>query len=227
MSACCHHDHGHHHGPESGATVTPGQRRALWAALIINAAMFVTEMTGGALVGSVGLQADAVDFFGDAANYGLSIAVLGMATVWQTRVAFLKGLAMLGFGIWVAANIVHHLLAGTVPDAPVMGGIAFLAMLANIACALILFRFRGQDANMASVWICTRNDAISNIAVMIAASGVWMTSSGIPDLIVGGLIGALAVQGGLQVLLMAGRERRDAKAAQSDVLAGEPASGDD
>ena len=204
MSAACHH----HHAPDPDNGVTPGQRRALWAALLINAAMFVTEITGGALVGSVGLQADAVDFFGDAVNYGLSIMVLGMASVWGTRVAFVKGVAMIGFGIWVAANIVHHLIAGTVPSAPVMGAIAFIAMLANIACALILFRFRGKDANMASVWICTRNDALSNVAVMIAASGVWISASGVPDLIVGGLIGGLAIFGGLQVLRLVGIERR-------------------
>ncbi|WNK00733.1 cation transporter [Thalassospiraceae bacterium LMO-JJ14] len=215
MSAVCHH----HHAPDPDNNVTPGQRRALWAALLINAAMFVTEITGGALVGSVGLQADAVDFFGDAVNYGLSILVLGMAGVWGTRVAFVKGLAMIGFGIWVAVNIVHHLIAGTVPSAPVMGTIAFIAMLANIACALILFRYRGKDANMASVWICTRNDALSNVAVMLAASGVWVSASGVPDLIVGGLIGGLAIFGGLQVLRLVRIERRQTRRDTEDPAA--------
>jgi len=171
------------------------------------------------------LLADAVDFFGDSFNYGLSLAVLGFASIWQTRVAFLKGLAMVSFGLWVMATIVMHWFAGTVPVAPVMGGIAFLAMIANIVSALVLFRFRGKDANMASVWICSRNDALSNIAVIIAASGVWVTASGIPDLIVGALIGGLALFGGFQVLRMARVEHRQHNDARQDVL--NPSPGDD
>jgi Co/Zn/Cd efflux system component len=208
MSAGCH---SHDHGAKGGA---PLAKTALWIALIINLIMFVVEIAGGALADSVGLLADAVDFFGDSVNYALSLAVLGFAAIWHTRVAFLKGLAMFGFGCWVWLTIVLHWLAGTVPVAPVMGGIAFVAMLANIVTALVLFRFRGQDANMASVWICSRNDALSNIAVMLAATGVWATASGIPDLIVGALIGSLAIFGGIQVLRMVQVERRDHAAAR-------------
>jgi Co/Zn/Cd efflux system component len=200
MSACC--DHTDHNATD------PKVRLALIIALIVNIAMFIIEMGGGAFAESVGLQADAIDFLGDSMNYGLSLAVLGMAAAWHTRVAFAKAVAMLAFGLWVWSMIIVHWLAGTVPEAPVMGGIAFLAMLANIFCGVILFRFRGQDANMASVWICTRNDALSNIAVMIAASGVWISDSGIPDLAVGALIGGLAVSGGIQVLRMVRTERR-------------------
>lgn len=211
MSACC--DHKDHNAAD------PRVRLALIIALIINIVMFIIEMGGGAFAESVGLQADAIDFLGDSMNYGLSLAVLGMAAAWHTRVAFVKGLAMLTFGLWVWSMIVVHWFAGTVPEAPVMGGIAFIAMLANILCGVILFRFRGQDANMASVWICTRNDALSNIAVMIAASGVWVSKSGLPDLAVGALIGGLAVSGGIQVLRMARAERQQRARADKEQMA--------
>jgi len=221
MSACCHD-----HGPEPGNHVTITQRRALWAALIINAAMFVTEMTGAFFSHSVGLQADAVDFFGDAANYGLSLAVLGMGMAVRSKVALFKGLTMVAFGLWVGGAIVHHAMNGTVPSAPVMGVIGFAALCANVICAVILFKFRGQDANMKSVWICSRNDAISNIAVMLAASGVWVSASGLPDLFVGALIGALALSGGVQVIRAALSERRELAAACEQELT-QPAPGDD
>lgn len=203
MSACCGHDHG-------GMKPTdPSVRRVLWFALVVNAVMFVVEMTAGLSGKSVSLQADAVDFFGDAVSYGLSLAVLSMPMIQRTRVAALKGTVMGLFGLWVAGNIVYNLMNGTVPSAPIMGGIGLLAMLANIVCALMLFRFRSADANLRSVWVCSRNDALSNVAVVIAASGVWATNSGIPDLIVAALIGGLALYGSFEVLRMVRREYRD------------------
>lgn len=218
MSAvCCDH------GPDMQGNVTRAQRRVVWAALIINAVMFVAEMSGGLIGHSVGLQADAVDFFGDAANYGLSLAVLGMGLGVRSKVALFKGVTMLAFGVWVGGAIVYHAYAGTVPSAPVMGVIGFMALVANVVCALLLFQFRGHDANMKSVWICSRNDAISNIAVMIAASGVWASASGIPDLIVGALIGALALWGGVAVIRAAMDERRGIAAARCDDM--RPAEG--
>ena len=208
MSACCHD-----HGPNLDKGATLAQRRALWAALVINAVMFVAEVTGGVFSKSVGLQADAVDFFGDAANYGLSLAVLGMGMAIRSRVALIKGITMLAFGLWVAGALIYHALHGSVPSAPVMGAIGLVALIANVVCAVILFRFRGHDANMKSVWICSRNDAVSNIAVIIAASGVWASGNGIPDLIVGGLIGALAIWGGVTVIRAAREERQSIHAA--------------
>lgn len=203
MSACCGHDHG-------GIKPTdPSVRRVLWFALVVNAVMFIVEMTAGLSGKSVSLQADAVDFFGDAVSYGLSLAVLSMPMIQRTRVAALKGIVMGLFGLWVVGNIGYHLANGTVPSAPIMGGIGLLAMVANIVCALMLFRFRGEDANLRSVWVCSRNDALSNIAVVIAASGVWVTNSGIPDLIVAALIGGLALYGSFEVLRMVRREYRD------------------
>ena len=221
MSACCHE-----HGPAPGSDVTLAQRRALWAALIINAVMFVAEMTGAFFSQSVGLQADAVDFFGDAANYGLSLAVLGMGLAVRSKVALIKGVTMIAFGVWVGGTIIHHAMSGTVPAASVMGAVGFAALCANVICAVVLFKFRGQDANMKSVWICSRNDAISNIAVMLAASGVWVSASGVPDLIVGALIGALALGGGVQVVRAALGECRGLAAARENELP-TPAVGDD
>ena len=206
MSAHCCHDH---HVSGTG----PAARRALWAALIINASMVVVEVSAGVLSGSVGLQADAADFFGDSMNYGLSLMVLNLGLIWRTRLATFKGSVMGLFGVWVAGMIVYHALNGTVPSAPLMGSIGALALVANVTCAVILFRFRGADANMKAVWVCTRNDAFSNVAVIIAASGVWASKSGIPDLVVGGIIGTLAIIGSIEVLRAAGQERRNAAPA--------------
>lgn len=219
MSAsCCHDHHHHHHGHDHGPAPTDGPaRRALWIALIINAGMFVVELSAGLQGGSAGLQADAMDFMGDAASYGISLAVLGMAVQWRTRAAALKGAAMGVFGLWVAYTIVRHWLEGTVPSSAIMGGVGFAAMLANIVSAVVLFRFRGDDANMRAVWLCTRNDVVSNIAVMIAASGVWASGSGIPDLIVAGIICVLALQGSVLVFKAVIAETRQRRLAETPV----------
>ena len=209
MSGCCGNDY-------SDAPVEQGARKALWIALIINAGMFVVELSAGLAGGSAGLQADAMDFMGDAAGYGISLAVLSMAAVWRTRAAMLKGATMLLFGLWVAGTIVYHSQNGTVPSYELMGGIGLAAMAANIVCAVILFRFRGTDANMRSVWLCTRNDVLSNIANVIAASGVWASGSGLPDLIVAAIIAGLAITGATDVLKRVRQEFRDLAPAGGD-----------
>lgn len=204
MSVCCSHNHDH------DAASGPAARKALWIALVINVVMFCVELTAGLMGDSVGLQADAVDFFGDSVSYGLSLAVLGAGLAWRTRVAALKGLTMAAFGFWVMGNIIAHWLAGTVPSAPVMGAVGGLALVANLVSAAVLFRFRDGDANMKSVWVCSRNDALSNIAIIVAASGVWATASGIPDLVVAALIGGLALYGAFEVLRAVRHERATA-----------------
>lgn len=209
MSGCCGNDY-------SDAPVEQGARKALWIALIINAGMFVVELSAGLAGGSAGLQADAMDFMGDAAGYGISLAVLSMAAVWRTRAAMLKGATMLLFGLWVAGTIVYHWQNGTVPSYELMGAIGLAAMAANIVCAVILFRFRGTDANMRSVWLCTRNDVLSNIAIVIAASGVWASGSGLPDLIVAAIIAGLAITGATDVLKRVRQEFRDLAPAGGD-----------
>lgn len=199
------------HGPSS--EVAPRFRKALWAALVINAGMFLVEIVAGVAAGSSSLQADALDFFGDAANYGVSLFVLGMSLRHRAMASVLKGATMGAFGLWVIGNTAYHLLTGTVPEAGVMGVIGTLALVANVVVAVMLYAFRDGDSNMRSVWICSRNDAIGNLAVLGAASGVYATSSGWPDLVVAGIMAALALSGAVQVLRHALAELRSVAVA--------------
>ena len=186
----------------------PRWRRILWIALVVNAAMFFVEMGAGATADSRALQADALDFLGDAANYAVSLAVVGAALTWRARAALLKSLFMLGFAAWVFGSAILAFVNGTTPDPATMGAVGALALAANVSVALLLYRYRTGDANMRSVWICSRNDAIGNLAVMLAALGVLGTGGAWPDLIVAGVMAALALTGGVQVLRHALSELR-------------------
>ena len=192
--------------------VDPVYRRILWIALVINALMFGVELAGGWAAGSVSLLADAVDFFGDAANYGISLFVLGMAPVWRSRTALVKGASMGVYGVFVIGTALWHLAAGTVPEARTMGVIGVAALAANVLVALLLFAYRNGDANMRSVWLCTRNDAIGNVAVLLAALGVWQAGSGLPDLFVAGVMGVLGLTAARSVILHARAEMNAAPA---------------
>jgi Co/Zn/Cd efflux system component len=196
--SCCSHG-----CADSPAARSPRYRRVLWAALAINAVMFVVELAGGLRSGSVSLLADAVDFFGDAANYGLSLLVLGMALHWRARAALVKGLSMGAFGVFVLAKAAWTLAGGAVPEPVTMGAIGALALLANVAVAAMLYAWREGDANMRSVWLCSRNDAIGNLAVMAAALGVFGTGSAWPDLLVAVVMGALALSAARAVIRQA------------------------
>jgi cation diffusion facilitator family transporter len=205
MSAhCCDHD------TPAASTITnlPRYRRILWIALWVNAAMFVIELVAGGQSGSLALIADAVDFGGDALNYGVSLAVLSAALAWRARAAILKAVSMLGFGAFVLGKAVWNLSHGVTPDAPTMGAVGMAALAANLLVAWLLYAFREGDANMRSVWLCTRNDAIGNLAVMAAALGVFGTGSAWPDLLVAGIMASLALRGGWQVLTQARAELR-------------------
>lgn len=185
------------------AKADPRWRRILWIALIVNAAMFLVEMGAGAAAGSRALQADALDFLGDAANYAVSLAAVGMALAWRARATLLKSLFMLGFAAWVFGSAAWAFVNGASPDPATMGAVGALALTANVGVALLLRRYRTGDANMRSVWICSRNDAIGNVAVMLAALGVFGTGSALPDLIVAAIMALLALTGGVQVLRQA------------------------
>ena len=201
MSAsCCEHDHDHEHLPASD---TPRYRRVLWVALALNAAMFAVEIGAGFRSGSVSLLADAIDFFGDAANYAVTLAVLSMGLAWRARAAVLKGLSMVGFGLFVAGKTLWSATQGLPPEALTMGLVGALALGVNVAVALMLYAFREGDANMRSVWLCSRNDAIGNVAVMLAALGVFGTGTAWPDLAVAAVMAALALSGGWSVLRQA------------------------
>jgi Co/Zn/Cd efflux system component len=193
MSAhCCGHGQEH-------ASASPAYRRILWAALAVNLAMFAVEVGAGLAARSTSLLADSLDFLGDGANYGVSLFVLGMALQWRARASLLKAATMGLFGLWVAGTTVQHALAGTVPAAPVMGVVGTLALAANLAVAALLYRWREGDSNMRSVWICTRNDAIGNLAVLAAAVGVFSLGTGWPDYIVAAIMSGLALTGAVQV----------------------------
>jgi Co/Zn/Cd efflux system component len=178
----------------------------LWVALLINLVMFLVELAGGLQAASVSLLADAVDFFGDAANYGMSLAVLGLALRWRARAALVKGLSMGAFGVFVLGRAAWSAMAGTVPEPVTMGAIGALALVANVTVAALLYAWREGDANMRSVWLCSRNDAISNLAVMLAALGVFGTGSGWPDLAVALVMGVLALSAAGAVIRQARAE---------------------
>lgn len=198
-----------------GTTATlndPRWRRALWIALGVNAGMFAVEIAAGAAADSRALQADALDFLGDATNYAISLLVAGMALAWRARAALAKGLALNGLGGWVMITAVLAALGGAAPEPELMGIIGVLALAANTGVAIMLYRFRTGDANMRSVWICSRNDAIGNIAVMAAALGVFGTGTAWPDLIVAAILALLGISGGIQIVQQARRELRSVAA---------------
>lgn len=202
-------------------TPAPGFRRALWFALWVNLAMFLVEGVASLSSGSVSLMADAIDFFGDSANYILSLTVLSMGMLWRGRAAMVKGITMAAFGAVVWARALWVLEAGTTPEPFTMGSVGLLALVANVCVAVVLFKFREGDSDMRSVWLCSRNDAISNIAVMGAALGVFGTGTAWPDLIVAAIMGTLAITAGISVMRHA---KKDITKARAENLAHEAAT---
>ncbi len=202
MGASC----GGHSATFSGLSST--YKRRLWLVIGLNAGMFVVEMVSGRLAGSQALQADALDFFGDALTYGISLAVIGTPINVRSNAALFKGTSLFLMGIWVFASTVWHVIYIGTPQAEIMGIVGFLALLTNLASVLILVRYKDGDANVRSVWLCSRNDAIGNVAVMFAALGVWGTATGWPDLIVAGIMATLFTWSAWQIVALAMRERR-------------------
>lgn len=194
MSAACGHDH----APFDGMSET--YKRRLWLVIGINAAMFAVEMTAGQLARSQALQADALDFFADAVTYGISLAVIGASLKTRSMAAAAKGVSLFLMGLWVFGSTIWRVFQGGVPEAPVMGMIGFLALAANVASVLLLMSYKDGDANVRSVWLCSRNDAIGNVIVMIAAVGVWGTATAWPDLIVAGIMAGLFLSSSVQIL---------------------------
>lgn len=190
--------------------VDPRYRKALWIALVLNAVMFAVELGASWTSGSVSLLADSIDFFGDAGNYAISLAVLGMAVTARSRAALFKAACMGGFGVFVLGKALWNLQDGVAPEPATMGAVGLAALAVNAGVALMLYRFRSGDANMRSVWICSRNDALGNVAVMLAALGVFGTGSAWPDLLVACVMAALALSGSWTVLRQARIELRTA-----------------
>lgn len=207
MSSDCH-SHDHCHAPAAASHDSARFRVALWIALLLNAAMFIVEIVSGWQAGSVSLLADAVDFFGDAVSYGLSLAVLSLAMVWRSRTALAKGITMGGYGVFILVQAAFSAAHHVVPVAKTMGLVGSLALAVNLSVALLLYAYRDGDANMRSVWLCTRNDAIGNLAVLLAALGVFGTGTGWPDLVVAAVMGCLALFASRSVIAHALRELR-------------------
>jgi Co/Zn/Cd efflux system component len=205
MSQHCHHDHNLSHASNPSAA-DPRYRRILWVALLVNALMFAVEIGSGLKSGSLSLLADAIDFFGDAANYGVSLFVLSMGLVGRARAAQLKGGSMLAFGVFVLVQALMAVNSGQAPAAWTMSTVGLLALVANLGVAALLYAWRTGDANMRSVWLCSRNDAIGNLAVIAAGFGVLGTGSAWPDLAVAAGMAGLAIHGGVSVLRQARRE---------------------
>lgn len=184
-------------------SVSPTYRKVLWSVLAINFVMFLVEIVGGMASGSTSLLSDSMDFFGDAANYGVSLFVLGSALSVRAKASLLKGYTMGVFGVAVLAMIPYRLWLGKLPDHEEMTVIGFIALLANVVSAVLLYRFREGDSNMRSVWLCSRNDAVGNILVVVAAGAVYLTQSNLPDLIVSGVMAYLAISAAAAVVKQA------------------------
>jgi len=204
MGTCCASDSCHASPPPD-----PGYRRILWTALVLNAGMCLVETAASLVAGSVSLQADALDFLGDAANYAVTITVLGMAVHWRAGAAMAKGVAMAAFGLWVAGATLWHAVNGGLPRAELMGGIGLLALAVNLTVAVLLYRHRTGDSNRRSVWLCTRNDSIANLAVILAGLGVWLSDTPSPDIAVAAVIAGLGLSSAWQVIRQARDELRE------------------
>ena len=204
MSAhCC--------APAEKPPVDPRWRRALWIALVVNAGMFLGEIAAGEIADSRALQADALDFFGDAANYAISLGVAGLVLVWRARAALVKGITIAALGAYVIIGALISAFGSASPEPRIMGAVGVAALAANVGVALMLYRFRDGDANMRSVWICSRNDAIANLAVLAAAVGVLGTGTFWPDLVVAAIMATLGISGGVKIIRLALIELGDVK----------------
>jgi Co/Zn/Cd efflux system component len=209
MSACCHDPACA--APDAAAAPGSRYRKVLWAALLVNAFMFAVEIGAGMRSGSVSLLADAIDFAGDAANYGITLMVLSMGLPWRGRAAVVKALSMGGFGLFVLGRAAWAVWHGAPPEPMVMGVVALLALAANGGVAALLYAFREGDANMRSVWLCSRNDALGNLAVLAAALGVFGTGTAWPDLAVAGIMAGLSLGACVAVLRQAKREAQSVR----------------
>lgn len=216
MSAGC----GHEHGPFDGMSDT--YKRRLWAVIFINAAMFAVEMTAGQMARSQALQADALDFFADAVTYGISLAVIGASLKVRSMAAAAKGISLFFMGLWVFGSTIWRVFYDGMPEAPVMGVIGFMALAANVSSVLLLMNYKDGDANVRSVWLCSRNDAIGNVIVMIAALGVWGTATAWPDLAVAFIMAGLFLNSSTQILWQSWQEW---KAGGAEALASKAGEG--
>ncbi len=198
--ACCDHDI-HEKELKVGKF-----RRVLWVVFVVNLIMFIVEFGTAFYADSVSLQADALDFLADSMTYGVTLLVLGSSIRVRASVAMLKGISMGVLGLWIFARTTLNAQDAIVPLAEIMGAVGIVALIANVLSAVLLFKFRSSDSNMRSIWLCSRNDAIGNIAIVVAASGVFALESGWPDFIVAVLMATLSLVASIQIIKQARRE---------------------
>ena len=201
MTSC--HDHCNN---SEQSDVSSAYRKVLWVCLIANAVMFVVQMIASYAAHSVSLLANSADFLSDAANYGISLYVLNQSLRKRAKASLFKGISLGLVGLWVAFETLHHALKPELPEPLIMAAISVVALVVNVGCAMLLYKYRGGDSNRESVWICSRNDAIGNIAVMIAAAGVFASGTIWPDIIVAAILGWLAISGAMRIIKSAKRE---------------------
>jgi cation diffusion facilitator family transporter len=182
--------------------------RVLWAVLLINGVMFLVEGGAGVVAHSTSLLADALDMLGDALVYGFSLFVLARSARWQAGAALAKGGIMLAFGLGVLAEAVSKAFHPVMPGVETMGAIGLLALIANLVCFFLLYRYRSDNLNMHSTWLCSRNDLMANVGVLIAAAGSYVLMSRWPDIFVGVVIASLFLISALYVLRQAGQALR-------------------
>jgi Co/Zn/Cd efflux system component len=212
MSAKCTTDACGYQGNPRFDGLDPRYKRILWAVIAINAVMFVVEMAAGHFAGSQALQADALDFLGDTLTYGISLAVIGKSIAVRSTAALVKGMSLTLVGLWVFGSTAYQVLLLGVPKAEVMGSIGVLALAVNMTSVLLLLRYKDGDANVRSVWVCSRNDAIGNVGVMAAALAVWGTATAWPDLVVAAVMALLFLNSSFQILRQAVLEWRSSEA---------------
>jgi len=204
MGSCCNNN------PDFDGS-SKSYRQALWWVIAINALMFLIEMSASFKASSQALQADALDFLGDTATYTLSLLVIGHSLKTRNRAALFKAFSLLLMGLSVLAMTFYRVIVMKIPEAQTMGSIGILALCANIVSVLILLRFRNGDANVRSVWLCSRNDAIGNLAVILAAIGVWHTQSAWPDLVVAAIMASLFIWSSIQIVQQVKRSENKQK----------------
>jgi Co/Zn/Cd efflux system component len=228
MSASCGQSHGtsgHGHSHDHNFDgASPGFRWALYAVIAINAIMFTIEMAAGITSGSMALKADSLDFLGDTVTYAISLWVIGKPLQVRATAALAKGVSLALMGAWVLGSTIYQFFVLGRPDEMIMGTIGVLAFVANVASVLILMRWREGDANVRSVWLCSRNDAIGNVFVVLAALGVWGTATGWPDLIVAGAMAAVFFYSAVLIVQQARGELQRASKDTVGNVASRPAT---
>lgn len=201
-----------HSHPETFEGLNPDYKRRLVLVTVINVAMFLIEMTAGHLAGSQALRADSLDFLADGLTYSLSFWAIGRPLRLRSGAALFKGLSLVCIGVWIAFSTLYGMFVHGVPEAQLMGSVGLLACVANLVSVYLLFAYKDGDANIRSVWLCSRNDAIGNVAVIISAGFVALLGNGAPDLIVAGVMAALFLSSAWQILHQALGEWRGSAA---------------